>query len=123
MSSTTVNGNDEAFQSTFFQHIEQNTPLYISRLAEAVAIKSVSCDLPSYLPEINKMMDWTEAWITRLGGTSSLLPNPNATKEKPLPPILLGEFRASVDAERKKTLWYVCVCGAVLVDCCCSKQC
>jgi len=54
------------------------------------------------------MMDWTEAWITRLGGTSSLLPNPNATKEKPLPPILLGEFRASVDAERKKTL---CVYG------------
>lgn len=51
------------------------------------------------------MMDWTAAHISRLGGKVELKPNPAATAERTLPPILLAEFMAAPD---KKTL---CVYG------------
>lgn len=51
------------------------------------------------------MIDWTKAHIDRLGGDSKLLPNPAGTEERPLPPILLGEF--TVDPAKKT----VCVYG------------
>jgi nonspecific dipeptidase len=51
------------------------------------------------------MLDWTKSHIDRLGGDSKLLPNPVGTEERPLPPILLGEFMVD---PKKKT---VCVYG------------
>lgn len=51
------------------------------------------------------MMNWTKAHINRLGGGVTLLPNPAATNDRPLPPILLGEF---VTNPKLKT---VCVYG------------
>ena len=99
---------DEDFTSKFFAHVDENVPLYISRLAEAVAIPSVSSDLPNHLPDIEKMIEWCKDHITNLGGTAELLPNPSATKDGPLPPILLGTFLAKEDADTKKT---VCVYG------------
>ena len=40
------------FTKRFFAHVDDNVPLYISRLAEAVAIPSVSSDLTNHLPDI-----------------------------------------------------------------------
>lgn len=51
------------------------------------------------------MIEWTAAHIQRLGGTVTIQDNPVGTAERPLPPILLGEF--AVD-RKKKTL---CVYG------------
>ena len=98
---------EEDLQKTLFDYIDEHQKLYIDCLAEAVAIPSVSAELPDRLPDINRMMDWTAAHITRLGGTVELRSNPAATPERELPPILMGEFRAA-DAATKKT---VCVYG------------
>ena len=51
------------------------------------------------------MIDWTKGHIERLGGTATVVPNPVATTDRPLPPILLGEFH--VDPSLKT----VCVYG------------
>jgi nonspecific dipeptidase len=51
------------------------------------------------------MIEWTAAHIQRLGGTVTLQDNPVGTAERPLPPVLLGEF---VSDPKKKTL---CVYG------------
>eukprot|EP00978_Attheya_sp_CCMP212_P016827 scaffold44458_cov52-Attheya_sp.AAC.1 len=93
------------FAKVFFPLVDENVGLYIERLAEAVAIPSVSSDLEHHLPDIEKMMAWTNDHITRLGGTATLLDNPVGTVEQPLPPILLGEFM--VDPKLKT----VCVYG------------
>lgn len=96
---------DEKAEQAFFDYVEKHTPLYIERLAEAVAIPSVSSDLETHLKDIEQMMDWTKGHIERLKGSATLLPNPLATAERPLPPILLGEFHSDPS---KKT---VCVYG------------
>lgn len=93
------------FESAFFKHVDQNTELYIERLREAVAIQSVSSNLEAHLSDINCMMEWTAAYIHRLGGMATLMPNPKSDREKELPPILLGEF--IVDPSKKT----VCVYG------------
>jgi nonspecific dipeptidase len=69
------------------------------------SIPSISAELDEHLVDINKMLDWTKSHIDRLGGDSKLLPNPVGTEERPLPPILLGEFMVD---PKKKT---VCVYG------------
>ncbi len=51
------------------------------------------------------MIDWTKGHIERLGGSTTLLPNPVGSDERQLPPILLGEFH--VDTK----LTTVCVYG------------
>ena len=51
------------------------------------------------------MIEWTKDHVERLGGKTTLLDNPVATKDRPLPPILLGEFHVD---PKKKT---VCVYG------------
>jgi nonspecific dipeptidase len=52
-----------------------------------------------------KMIEWTKDHIVRLGGAVTVLPNPVESEERPLPPILLGEFH--VDPKLKT----VCVYG------------
>ena len=96
------------FESRFLSHVDSNVDLYIGRLAEAVAIPSISSDLPNHLDDVVKMMKWTESHATKLGGDVTLLPNPAATAESPLPPIMLGTFLASERPAKKKTL---CVYG------------
>jgi nonspecific dipeptidase len=93
------------FAKVFFPLVDENVGLYIERLAEAVAIPSVSADLEHHLGDIEKMMAWTNDHIVRLGGTATLLDNPIGTAEQALPPILLGEFM--VDPKLKT----VCVYG------------
>jgi acetylornithine deacetylase/succinyl-diaminopimelate desuccinylase-like protein len=93
------------FEQAFFKHIEVNTELYIERLAEAVAIKSISSDLANHLQDVEDMMQWTKNHIERLQGKATLLPNPASTADQQLPPILIGEFLVD---PKKKT---VCVYG------------
>lgn len=92
-------------EQAFFQYIEDNTDLYIKRLAEAVAIPSISSDLANHLQDVESMMQWTKRHIERLNGKATLIPNPLSTVERPLPSILLGEFLVD---PKKKT---VCVYG------------
>ena len=97
--------NREQFEDEFFKYIEENTELYIERLAEAVAIQSVSSDLANHLNDIEDMMQWTKDHIKRLNGKATLLKNPASSPERALPPILIGEFMSD---PKKKT---VCVYG------------
>ena len=93
------------FQEKFFAHVDNNTKLYIERLAEAVAIPSVSSDLDNHLDDIVRMIDWTKHHIENLGGKTTLITNPVNTEKQKYPPILLGEFMVD---PKKKT---VCVYG------------
>lgn len=95
----------EEFVAKFFDHVDENTPFYIERLGEAVAIPSISSELDEHLDDVNHMIDWTKQHIERLGGKVDLIDNPAATDTHPLPPILLGEF--AVDPKKKT----VCVYG------------
>jgi acetylornithine deacetylase/succinyl-diaminopimelate desuccinylase-like protein len=92
----------------YFAYIDEHVDLYKERLAEAVAIPSVSSDLKKHLGDIERMMKWTEAHILRLKGRAKLVDNPKSTRDRPLPPILMGEFLAAKDSKSKKTL---CVYG------------
>lgn len=113
--------SNNACLDDFLQYVDDHQQLYIDRLAEAVAIPSISAELDDHLVDIQRMMDWTAAHIQRLGGDYQLLPNPSSTAQQPLPPILLASFvaaednngeqngsRAKVASHRQKTL---CVYG------------
>ncbi|GAX13230.1 cytosolic nonspecific dipeptidase [Fistulifera solaris] len=89
----------------FFAYVDERQRRYIDQLGEAVAIPSVSSQLDTHLPDIQKMMEYAANFIQRLGGQWELRDNPDGTSERPLPPLLLGHF--PVDP-RKKT---VCVYG------------
>ena len=91
----------EDIETKLFEFFDYRKRLYIDRLAEAVAIPSVSSQLPSSLDSIQQMIDWTANHITRLGGKVTMQPNPVATAERALPPILLAEFGQD---PQKKTL-------------------
>jgi acetylornithine deacetylase/succinyl-diaminopimelate desuccinylase-like protein len=69
------------------------------------SIPSISSELDEHLPDIVKMIEWTQGHIERLGGKTTMVENPVGSKERPLPPILLGEF--PVDPKKKT----VCVYG------------
>lgn len=94
----------------FFKYIDYREEVYVSRLREAVAIKSVSA-WPETRGEIFRMLEWCKSWIDRLGGDSELYDNPlvavkrDGEPDLPLPPILLGSFGKD---PKKKT---VCVYG------------
>jgi acetylornithine deacetylase/succinyl-diaminopimelate desuccinylase-like protein len=78
----------------FVSYIDDHEELYKNRLAEAVAIPSISAELDEHLSDIVSMMEWTAQHIQRLGGTYEMRPNPVAG-EKNLPPILMAEFKCS----------------------------
>ncbi|CAI9573456.1 unnamed protein product [Staurois parvus] len=78
-----------------FQHIDNHQELYVQRLAEWVAIQSVSA-WPEKRGEIKKMMEVAAKEIERLGGSTELV---DIGKQKlpdgseiPLPPIILGKL-------------------------------
>ncbi|XP_068003668.1 cytosolic non-specific dipeptidase [Melanerpes formicivorus] len=93
---------------TLFKYIDEHQDLYIERLAQWVAIQSVSA-WPEKRPEIRRMMEVAAKDIERLGGTTRLM---DIGKQKlpdgseiPLPPIVLGTLGSD---PCKKT---VCVYG------------
>ena len=100
-------GTDE--NADFFRFVDEHVEEYVARLKEAVAIPSVSA-WPANRSEIQRMMEWTQAWIIKLGGVAELKPNPIPNdlcgdEKVSNPPILLGSFGSD---PKKRT---VCVYG------------
>lgn len=94
--------------TTLFKYVDENQDRFIKKLAEWVAIQSVSA-WPEKRGEIRKMMEVAAADIKQLGGSVELV---DIGKQKlpdgseiPLPPILLGTLGSD---PQKKT---VCVYG------------
>ncbi|XP_053106214.1 cytosolic non-specific dipeptidase isoform X1 [Hemicordylus capensis] len=91
-----------------FEYIDKHQDLYVDRLAQWVAIQSVSA-WPEKRGEIKRMMEVAAKDIERLGGTTELKDIGKQTlpdgSEIPLPPIILGKLGSD---PRKKT---VCVYG------------
>lgn len=94
--------------SQLFKHVDSHHDLYVKRLAESVAIKSVS-SWPDHRPEIVKQVKAVAAEIERLGGSVELCEPGKQTlqdgSEIDLPPIILGQIG---DDPKKKTL---CIYG------------
>eukprot|EP00536_Pseudo-nitzschia_multiseries_P005545 jgi/Psemu1/190744/e_gw1.104.45.1 len=90
----------------FFDLVDEHKSMMIEELAASVSIPSVSAELDEHLDDIVKMMEFAGSYIERLGGSTTMVANPVATPECPLPPILLGEFKTNDPS--KKT---VCVYG------------
>lgn len=91
-----------------FKYVDEHQDLYVKRLAEWVAIQSVSA-WPEKRGEIKRMMEVAAKEIERLGGTCELVDIgkqklPDGT-EIPLPPVILGRLGSDPG---KKT---VCVYG------------
>nr|KAF6470986.1 carnosine dipeptidase 2 [Molossus molossus] len=94
--------------TALFKYVDENQDRYIKKLAEWVAIQSVSA-WPEKRGEIRRMMEVAAADIKQLGGSVELV---DIGKQKlpdgseiPLPPILLGKLGSD---PRKKT---VCIYG------------
>lgn len=90
-----------------FDQIDKNQEKYITRLAETVAIKSVSA-WPETRLDVGKMVQWTAKKLEELGATIELadigmqtLPDDT---EIPLPPILLADL--GKDPKKKTLLIY-----------------
>ncbi|XP_064836318.1 cytosolic non-specific dipeptidase-like isoform X1 [Oncorhynchus masou masou] len=82
-----------AHLQALFKHVDEHQELYIERLAQWVAVQSVSA-WPEKRGEIKKMMEMAAKDIEKLGGTVEMvdigkqkLPS---GEEIPLPPIVLG---------------------------------
>ncbi|KAG7273567.1 hypothetical protein CRUP_019813 [Coryphaenoides rupestris] len=91
-----------------FKYLDEHQDLYVERLADWVAVQSVSA-WPEKRGEIKKMMEMAAKDIERLGGTVEMV---DVGKQKlpsgeeiPLPPIVLGQLGSD---PAKKT---VCIYG------------
>ncbi|KAL1939469.1 hypothetical protein VTO73DRAFT_10025 [Trametes versicolor] len=83
--------------------IDQNVQKFVNRLAEAVAIPSVSVD-GAYRPDVIKMSAWLNSQLTSLGVATQLADlgmQDMDGKELPLPPVILGKIG---DDPKKKTV-------------------
>lgn len=87
--------------------ISTNADIYVQRLAEAVAIPSVSTDL-SRRDDCHSMAELLHRWIEELGGSSEkVLVGFQELDDKSrfdLPPVILGEFMDPRKARTKPTV-------------------
>lgn len=90
-----------------FDYIDKHEAVYIKRLAEAVAIRSVSC-WPETRPDVVKMVEHIAKEVERLGGTTQLrdvgMEKMEDGSELKLPPVLIGQI--GKDATKKTVLIY-----------------
>jgi len=92
-----------------FKHVDQNQDLYIKRLADAVAVQSVSAEFEKR-PETIRMVKIVNEQLKELGATTELYDNPCGDqtfpdgRTAPLPPIILG--RLGTDPNKKTLLVY-----------------
>lgn len=90
----------------FAEYIQSNQLPLITRLAEAVAIPSVSGDA-KYRPEVHRMGAWLKAQLEAQGVKVQSVPIGKQTlegQELDLPPVLLGEY--GNDPKKKTILVY-----------------
>lgn len=95
-----------AEQKKFLAQIDTNKKALIDRLAEAVAIPSVSGDA-SYRKACFDMADWLLASLKKLGATAELKPLGKQTlegKEIELPPVIFADY--GKDPKKKTILVY-----------------
>ena len=94
---------------TIFKYIDDNQDRFIKRLADAVAIESVSAEFERR-DECHKMMDVTKKQLEDLGATCEMVPNPKGVQTFPcgrqakFPDIILG--RLGTDPNKKTLLVY-----------------
>jgi Cys-Gly metallodipeptidase DUG1 len=105
MFSTNITSKMPSFDDVLKQ-IDTNKQKLIDRLAEAVAIPSVSGDA-AYRKHVFEMADWLKAELDKLGATSELKPMGKHVldgQEIELPPIIFADIKAKQDADKKKTI-------------------
>mmetsp|Transcript_16292 Transcript_16292/g.57857 ORF Transcript_16292/g.57857 Transcript_16292/m.57857 type:complete len:534 (-) Transcript_16292:63-1664(-) len=92
-----------------FAYLEAHEEVYVQRLKEAVAIRSVSAWV-DHRPQILVMLEWAQAWAVKLGASEArLVDNPLLATDATLPPMLLVTFDAEcADAHLART---VCAYG------------
>merc|ERR1711953_1342794 len=94
---------------TIFKYIDDNQDRFIKRLADTVAIESVSAEFERR-DECHKMMDVTKKQLEDLGATCEMVPNPKGVQTFPcgrqakFPDIILG--RLGTDPNKKTLLVY-----------------
>lgn len=89
--------------------INTNAEVYVQRLAEAVAIRSVSTDI-SRRDDCFAMADLLNRWIEELGGSSEKVlvgfQELDDSTRYDLPPVILAEFRAEQSTQKPTILVY-----------------
>ena len=89
-----------------YEHIDANQSYFIEKLAEVVAIPSVSGEA-KYRPEVVKMGQWLESELVRLGATVSMRDVGTQQLEGKtiaLPPVVLASYGG--DPKKKTVLVY-----------------
>eukprot|EP00123_Amoebidium_parasiticum_P001548 comp12663_c0_seq1/m.7738 comp12663_c0_seq1/g.7738 ORF comp12663_c0_seq1/g.7738 comp12663_c0_seq1/m.7738 type:complete len:477 (-) comp12663_c0_seq1:246-1676(-) len=93
---------------SFFDYVDAHADFYVKKLAEAVAVQSVSAD-PAKRPEVRRMGEIMKEWIEELGGHAFMVEPGTQTllngRTLELPPVVFGHFGLD---PKKKT---VCVYG------------
>jgi len=88
-------------------YIDKHEKVYIERLAEVVAIRSVSC-WPETRPDVVRMVEHVAKEVQRLGGTTELrdvgMEKLEDGSEIKLPPVLIGQI--GKDPAKKTVLIY-----------------
>ncbi|KAJ3086133.1 Cys-Gly metallodipeptidase, partial [Quaeritorhiza haematococci] len=95
-----------AFIDKLFAHISENSAYYVKRLAEVVAIPSVSADA-AHRPHVVRMGEWLVSEMERLGiSCKKHYPGKQTLdgQEIDLPPIVLGSY--GTDPSKKTVLVY-----------------
>ncbi|KAG5359976.1 Cys-Gly metallodipeptidase DUG1 [Yarrowia sp. C11] len=90
----------------FFETVDSLKPEFIQRLADAVAIPSVSADA-EHRPEVVKMAEWTVDQLKALGAHDIELRElgvQEGTEDLQLPPVVLAKY--GNDANKKNILIY-----------------
>jgi Cys-Gly metallodipeptidase DUG1 len=90
----------------FFSQIDKNQQAYIDRLAEAVAIPSVSGDA-KYRKHVFEMGDWLKKELEKLGATAEFKELGKQTldgQEIDLPHVIFADYKAKTDSDKKKTI-------------------
>jgi len=105
----TANASENYEMDKLFKYVDENQELYIKRLADAVAVKSVSAEYERR-PETIKMVELVNEDLKKLGATTELFPNPAGEQtfqcgnKAAYPPIILG--RLGTDPAKKTLLVY-----------------
>ena len=90
-----------------FAHIDSRASTYIQRLAEFVAIPSVSAE-PPRRKECVRAVEWYKSWCEKLGATTKLEPLGDQTlgdgTKIPLPPVLTAAWGNPAEDKSKPTL-------------------
>jgi len=95
-----------AAPAEFLQYIDANADAFIQRLADAVAIPSVSGD-PQRRPDVFRMAEWLDAQLQALGAETKLVPLGKHVvdgQELEIPPAILGAIGS--DPAKKTVLIY-----------------